>query len=124
MIDLLRRKKSVYDFIAGREHDALVTSWICAFEISCGIWRSKPALRAIRQKEFLGLLTSLSDVIPFEKDQADKAGELHALLSSKGIVIDDIDILIAACALTRGATLVTGNAKHFTRIPGLTVISV
>jgi tRNA(fMet)-specific endonuclease VapC len=124
IIDLLRHKKSVYDFIANHEHDTLVTSWICAFEIFCGIWRTKPPQRSARQKEFSKVLNSLSDVIPFEEDQADKAGELHALLSKKGTIIDDVDILIAACALTKGATIFTENAKHFTRIPGLTVVSI
>lgn len=32
---------------------------------------------------------------------------------------DDADLLIAAVALSRGATLVTGNRRHYERIPGI-----
>ena len=31
----------------------------------------------------------------------------------------DADLFIAAIALSHGATLVTGNHKHYERIPGL-----
>ena len=35
--------------------------------------------------------------------------------------IDDFDLLIGASALTHNMTLVTHNAKHFARIPNLTM---
>jgi tRNA(fMet)-specific endonuclease VapC len=46
-------------------------------------------------------------------------GKLKALLEKQGMIIDDADLFIAACALTTGATLVTNNTKHFKRINGL-----
>ena len=36
----------------------------------------------------------------------------------------DLDILIAAAAIVRDATLVTQNIKHFQKIPGLQVVSL
>jgi len=47
------------------------------------------------------------------------AGDLLAGLATRGRLIDLADLLIAAIALARDATLVTRNAKHFERIPGL-----
>jgi tRNA(fMet)-specific endonuclease VapC len=46
-------------------------------------------------------------------------GNLKALLEKQGMIIDDADLFIAACALTTGATLVTNNTRHFKRIEGL-----
>ena len=39
----------------------------------------------------------------------------------KGQLISDADILLAATALTHGTILVTENAAHFSRIPGLRI---
>ena len=49
-------------------------------------------------------------------------GRLRALVEKKGARIDNFDLLIAATALDRDLTLVTHNAGHFERIPGLKLI--
>lgn len=36
-------------------------------------------------------------------------------------IIDDMDVLIAATALSHSLALLTNNEKHFERIPGLSV---
>ena len=48
-------------------------------------------------------------------------GEYKALLSKSGKLIDDMDMLIAATAITHNLILVTNNAKHFSRIKGLEI---
>jgi tRNA(fMet)-specific endonuclease VapC len=48
-------------------------------------------------------------------------GKIKAELKNKGIAIPDADILIAATALQNAEALITGNAKHFSRIEGLTI---
>jgi predicted nucleic acid-binding protein len=40
-------------------------------------------------------------------------------LAPGGLLIGDIDLLIAATALVHGDTLLTRNVRHFQRIPGL-----
>ena len=50
-----------------------------------------------------------------------KYGEIRWMLESKGLKIGDMDMFIAATALEEGATLVTGNIKHFERIQGLKI---
>jgi tRNA(fMet)-specific endonuclease VapC len=46
-------------------------------------------------------------------------GHIRHDLESRGIPIGSMDLLIAAHALALDATLVSSNAAHFSRVPGL-----
>jgi tRNA(fMet)-specific endonuclease VapC len=46
-------------------------------------------------------------------------GEIKAKLRTRGQLLEDFDVLIAATAVTHGLTLVTNNTAHYGRIPGL-----
>lgn len=46
-------------------------------------------------------------------------GLVKAELQRMGMVIPDADVFIASTAMEIGAKLITGNLKHFERIPGL-----
>ena len=48
-------------------------------------------------------------------------GVLRASLVRAGKMIGPLDLLIAAHALSLGATLVTNNAKEFSRVPDLKI---
>ena len=56
-------------------------------------------------------------------DQAvlDRSAELYADLRSRGQLIEDADLLIAAITLVREMTLVTNNTSHFDRVDGLEI---
>jgi tRNA(fMet)-specific endonuclease VapC len=71
-------------------------------------------------QRFLGLGLGV-DVLPFDAEDAAHAGDIRAHLESKGTPIGPYDYLIAAQARRRGATLVTLNAREFSRVPGLLV---
>ena len=58
-------------------------------------------------------------VVPFDSAEADMYGQIRASLERKGQVIGNNDMLIAATALIRNATLVTNNTSEFSRIDGL-----
>jgi tRNA(fMet)-specific endonuclease VapC len=47
--------------------------------------------------------------------------EWERLRQMKGLTMGHCDRMIAAIALSREATLVTRNRKHFARVPGLTI---
>ena len=55
----------------------------------------------------------------FDAEDAHEAGDIRALLERAGTPIGPYDILIAAQARRRGATLVTANTREFARVPGL-----
>jgi tRNA(fMet)-specific endonuclease VapC len=44
---------------------------------------------------------------------------LRFSLESSGIRLEDFNLLIAATAISHKLTLITGNTKHFTKIPNL-----
>jgi len=50
-------------------------------------------------------------------------GRLLARLEEAGRVISAMDLLIATAAVVDGAPIVTGNPKHFDRVPELEVIT-
>ncbi len=57
-----------------------------------------------------------------EAPLAERYGEILAVLQSRGEAIATMDLLIAAAALADVAPLVTRNARHFDRVPGLSVL--
>ena len=60
-------------------------------------------------------------MLPVTQSVIETFAGLKADLQSAGTPLDDMDLLIAATALSHNLTLVTNNEKHFSRVPGLAV---
>jgi tRNA(fMet)-specific endonuclease VapC len=60
-------------------------------------------------------------VIPVTEPIAERFAEIRALLTRRGELISDFDMLIAATALHYNLTVLTFNYRHFSRIPDLTL---
>jgi predicted nucleic acid-binding protein len=58
-------------------------------------------------------------VIPVTEPIAARFAEIRALLTRRGELISDFDMLIAATALHYNLTVLTFNLRHFSRIPDL-----
>lgn len=58
-------------------------------------------------------------ILSFDADAATHYGEIRQELSRQGALIGPHDLLIAAHARSRDATLVTNNEREFGRVPGL-----
>ena len=88
-------------------------------EIEYGIRRlaagRQRALLERQRDRFMGALRSLS----WTDDASQRFGEIKATLESRGELIDDFDIAIAAIALAHGAAVLTANLSHFRRVPNL-----
>lgn len=77
--------------------------------------RGSPKLtRRVRE-----LLESAVTIVPFDRSAAEVYAELRAGLEAEGRRLDEPDLRIAATARSRGLTLVTGNVRHFERVPEL-----
>lgn len=61
------------------------------------------------------------EIAPVDADVAQHYALVRAALEGRGEVIGPNDLWIAATALAWGATLVTGNAREFRRVPRLHV---
>jgi tRNA(fMet)-specific endonuclease VapC len=90
---------------------------VALFELHYGI--AKSARREENTRRFAIFLRLPVAVVPFDADDAEEAGDIRAALERAGTPISPYDILIAAQARRRQATLVTANAREFARVPGL-----
>src|ERR1700729_2608913 len=66
-------------------------------------------------------LRAIIPPLPLEASTAHHYGRLRTELERKGTPIGAYDLLIACHALSLKLTLVTNNAREFSRIPGLHV---
>ena len=69
----------------------------------------------------LALLDEALTVLPFDGAAAGVYGPLRAELARSGRPLAEPDLRIAAIAIAHDLTLVTGNGRHFARVPGLRV---
>jgi tRNA(fMet)-specific endonuclease VapC len=98
--------------------DEFAISSITAAELFHGVARSVEPSREMRKvQELLSALRS----IDFGWNASVAYGLVRAHLERSGQLIGPLDLLIAAHALSEGATLVTQNVRVFSRVPGLTV---
>jgi predicted nucleic acid-binding protein len=61
-------------------------------------------------------------VLGFDGRAALVAGDVRARLEAQGEPLALPDLVIASIALSHGAGLLTGNDRHFRRVPGLLII--
>jgi tRNA(fMet)-specific endonuclease VapC len=87
------------------------------------ILRGLKARRATRQIARFEQRCQQSVVLPVTDAIIVRAADVYALLHQEGQLISDADILIAATALEHSLVMVTENADHFRRIPGLPIES-
>jgi tRNA(fMet)-specific endonuclease VapC len=94
------------------------TTAIALGEIVYGTAKAKSDELAARVRELV--LTGIS-VLAFDRAAAEVYGVLRARLELEGQRLAEPDLRIASIALARDLTLVTGNVRHFQRVPGLRV---
>lgn len=103
--------------LAGLASELQFTSAITVGELVYGAYRSP------RTDHFLEKLNSLVwpnvTIIPFDESAARIYGQLRATLERSGTTVSEPDLRIGSITLSRRFILVTGNIRHFARIPGL-----
>lgn len=97
--------------------DDICISAISEAEVLFGV-RRRPEARSLNAL-ILGFIDGIA-VLPFDREVAQRYGSLRADMQRMGKSLTEIDMLIAAHALSIGATLVTSDTA-FRQVPGLAV---
>ncbi len=98
------------------KHDQYIST-ITISEIVYGAVKSNRPEYHLNNLETI-LLPSVN-VVGFDSKSAYVCGQLRAELEKKGLPLDLADLEIAAIAIAGEFILVTGNTRHFERIPEL-----
>ena len=104
------------ELLQADEADCVMIPGMVEGELFYGVEKS---CRREENREKTVRLLALIPVYHADDAVMKKFGELKASLETEGNRVDDADVLIAATALCAGATLVSGNVRHFKRFRGL-----
>ncbi len=105
---VLQRRESI--------NSKVLTTWITAAELYFGAAISNaPEKNRETVRTFLDTL----DVLGLDSASSQIFGEAKTMLRRAGIGLADADLFIGAIAVSRTAIVVTGNQRHYERIPGL-----
>ena len=91
-------------------------SEITVAELLYGAYHSKSQRHILEARQFIEEFA----VIPFV-GLADDFAKQKDMLTDKGQMIDDFDIMIGVSALKHGCIMATENIKHFSRIDSLDI---
>jgi len=100
-----------------KRHKQLSLSIITYYELLRGLKAIGSDKRIVALQMFMGQC----EIIPLTLPIVEIAADIYATLKDKGTLLEDADILIAATALHKGMSVVTGNLEHFKRVKGLKV---
>jgi tRNA(fMet)-specific endonuclease VapC len=116
-VEILRGNRDVI----GRRRNTgvrVVTTWVTAGELFYGAAKSRePARNRELVERFLETLV----VVGLDTYSVQFFGALKAQLELEGRRLADADLWIAGIARAHRAIVVTGNVKHFSRIPGVEI---
>jgi tRNA(fMet)-specific endonuclease VapC len=76
---------------------------------------------SVKLKKAVEDLIERLEILPFTEYASFKYADIRSSLQKKGQIIEDMDMLIAACVIAEGAVLITNNEKHFSNIDGLKI---
>lgn len=107
------RSPAVEARLAAIPPDRVGVSAVTRAELMYGLKRLPPSHRlqiGVRQ------LFKIVRVLAWDADAADWYAEIRHRLTTTGLPIGEMDMMIAAHALATGAVLVTNNPRHFARV--------
>ena len=96
----------------------LATTAVTLYELTAG------PRTTVAQLELLQVALGPAVVLAVTRGAADIAASANRYLARKGQALAVPDTLIAGVCIAHGLPLLTGNTKHFGRVPGLEVVAV
>jgi len=95
----------------------LVIPLMAYYEVKRGLLAVKASKKMKHFEQFCNII----GVDDMSFDVLDKAAYIYDDLRTKGRLVDDADIIIAAFCIVNNCVLVTNNIKHFEIIAGLQI---
>ncbi len=128
LIDSLRKKPIVREFLKTNPTEILFTTEINVFELYLGLYSSKKLAKDLtlfeKRKKRLEELILKFQILPLGRGEAIEATKILGKLYRTGNPIEFRDGLIAGIAISNGIKkLLTRNVDHFDRIEGIEVLS-
>lgn len=112
----LNGHRRTVELLAQRRQQGLAISLMTYGEIYEGVYSGRDPRAA--ERDFLAFLRRV-DVLPISRSVLKRFARLRGHLRARGQLIPDPDLIIAATALEYNLAVVTGNRRHFGRIPEL-----
>ena len=116
VIDYLKGIERAGNLVGSLVNDGISISLITYGEFFEGIYYGGNPEQ--HELVFRALLQDVS-IVPLSENSMELFAHIRGDLRSRGQIIGDADLLIAATALEHDLTLVTQNLRHFNRIPNL-----
>ncbi len=125
-IDYLKGSKKIKDALSAIEELVHITS-ITVYEISIGLERTKRKISFKRYNELYKIWTDFisgMEIFSLGFKESEKAAEIYDSLESRGLQIDDNDVLIIGIMLSNGIKkILTKNVKHFEKIQRIEILT-
>jgi tRNA(fMet)-specific endonuclease VapC len=118
---LMKGNLGVVERLAATEPAGVTVPQPVLAEIAFGIERLPRSKRRTALQARFDLISAELSRAEWTDGVSQTYGRVKATLERRGKRIEDFDAAIAAHALALGATLVTANLGHMTRVPGLRV---
>ena len=112
---IVRNNSAVIKNLLKHEGDEICISAITYAELYYGLEKKGSERLFSEVHAIIGKLT----IVNFDDSQSELYGKIRLELEKSGTPLGDMDILIAAAALSRDAVLVSHNKRHFSKIKGI-----
>jgi tRNA(fMet)-specific endonuclease VapC len=113
----VRKNPTVIKNLIKHENDEICISVITYAEICFGLEKKASEKLTNEVKTILEKFL----IIDFNSSQSELYGKIRLKLEKSGTPLGDMDVLIAAAAMSIGAILVSHNLKHFSKITGINI---
>ncbi len=117
LIDFLEGQGAAQEVAAELSAGRLWTTVISYFELMSGAHNRK-------KREKIRTLLDALEILPLDREAADRAAALRRQLERNGLGIGMADSLIAGIVVVQGAALMTRNRQHFKRVPDLVLAAL
>jgi len=114
---IVRKHPSIIAHLIKHENDEICISAITYAELYYGLEKKGSERLFNEVVSIMGKIT----IVNFDSSQSEIYGKIRVQLEKSGTPLGDMDMLIAAAAVSSKAILVSHNTKHFSKIKGLMV---